>query len=65
MAQVKGTKLVVCDGCGVEVTWRPVTQQGRVYCCKDCAQGLPCECGDLPDPDMVDLKLGRMDFLPD
>ena len=35
-----------CDGCGVEITWGPVLDGNRTYCCQDCAQGIPCECGE-------------------
>jgi hypothetical protein len=38
-----------CDGCGAEITWSPVVYGEREYCCEDCRQGLPCECGDRQD----------------
>ncbi len=65
MARVKGTKMVICDGCGVEITWTPVVRKTRVYCCQECARGMPCECGDTDDVDAVDLRMGRWDLLPD
>ncbi len=65
MGRVKGTGLVVCDGCGVEITWTPVIRQKRIYCCQACAQGLSCECDSQQDPDAVDKRLSRLDFLPD
>lgn len=33
-----------CSNCGVEIPWKPVTHQGRFYCCGGCAQGGPCYC---------------------
>jgi hypothetical protein len=33
-----------CDGCGVEITWGPVRQGNRIYCCTDCQKGMRCEC---------------------
>lgn len=38
--------VVYCDGCGIEITWSPVVEDGRRYCCKDCRDGLPCRCGE-------------------
>ena len=35
-----------CDGCGVEITWGPVLVDKRTHCCQDCAQGIPCQCGE-------------------
>jgi hypothetical protein len=39
--------VVFCDGCGVEITVAPVVQEGKVYCCKDCADGYECDCASL------------------
>ncbi len=36
--------VIYCDGCGVEITVAPVVQDGKVYCCKDCADGYECDC---------------------
>ena len=33
-----------CAGCGTEVCWPPYLLRGNVYCCRDCAAGLPCDC---------------------
>jgi hypothetical protein len=53
MAEIEG--VVFCDGCGVEITWSPVVLQGAKtaahqragqYCCVDCADGRPCQCGE-------------------
>ncbi len=30
-----------CDGCGVEITWGPVLVDRRIYCCRECSQGIP------------------------
>ena len=38
-----------CANCGLDILWRPVVADGRVYCCGGCAQGGPCYCSyDLP-----------------
>jgi hypothetical protein len=50
---------VWCDGCGVEVTWGPVVVGERIYCCQDCAQGIPCECGALMEMDDERRDLGE------
>jgi len=42
----KQTYMVICDGCGVEITWSPVVVKDRHFCCSECQQGLPCRCGD-------------------
>lgn len=42
---------VWCDGCGTEITWAPVIEGKRRYCCQDCQNGLPCRCGDRLDSD--------------
>jgi hypothetical protein len=34
-----------CEGCGAEISGAPVLQDGRQYCCQDCAEGRECECG--------------------
>lgn len=36
---------IFCDNCGVEITWSPIVDGKRHYCCNDCQQGLVCECG--------------------
>jgi hypothetical protein len=38
--------VVYCDGCGVEITWAAVVKGRRVYCCEDCLNGIPCDCGE-------------------
>jgi hypothetical protein len=41
----------VCPGCGMpEEQWMGdggrgiAAQDGRIYCCRDCAQGRECQC---------------------
>jgi hypothetical protein len=43
---VKIYEILFCDGCGVEILLAPVVQEQREYCCEDCAQVLPCHCGE-------------------
>ncbi len=38
-------KTIRCDGCGIEISLSPVKVGERMYCCKDCADGLRCSCG--------------------
>ena len=33
-----------CVGCGTEICWPPTILHGKVYCCRDCAVGLSCDC---------------------
>ncbi|HRX02067.1 MAG: hypothetical protein KDI07_11305 [Anaerolineae bacterium] len=47
MTRIRYTNTVICDGCGVEVTWTPVLRGEKTFCCQQCAQGLACEC-DFP-----------------
>lgn len=49
MSRIRNTHTIVCDGCGVEVTWTPVVEGQRIFCCQQCAQGLPCECDYPPE----------------
>ena len=49
MARIPFTDTVVCNGCGVEVTWAPVVVDDQRYCCLDCAEGRPCECDYPPE----------------
>lgn len=39
-------EMVWCDGCGVEITWGPIIVGERIHCCRDCAQNIPCRCGE-------------------
>ena len=55
MTRVSYTTMVVCDGCGVEITWAPVVVKRRMYCCHDCAQGRACECDYPPEADVVPI----------
>lgn len=49
MSRVAYTNTVVCDGCGVEVSWTPILVKGRMYCCRECAEGRPCQCDFPPE----------------
>ena len=40
-----------CDGCGVEIFWSAVVKGKSHYCCTDCADGLPCPCGERMELD--------------
>lgn len=53
---------VWCDGCGAEITWSPVITARRDFCCADCSNGLPCECGARQDweDDRRDRAAGAM-----
>jgi hypothetical protein len=42
----RNDEIIWCDGCGAEITLSPVLEDGRKYCCHDCSQGIPCDCGD-------------------
>jgi hypothetical protein len=46
---VRRIEMVICDGCGTEVTWSPVVANDRQYCCIDCQEGRPCDCGARMD----------------
>ena len=38
-----------CDGCGIEIRWEPVVIDDLVYCCKDCSEGIQCQCEEIED----------------
>lgn len=39
-----------CDGCGVEIRWKPVPKGRLHYCCTKCLNGEVCDCaGELDD----------------
>jgi len=54
---LEGNKTILCDGCGVEITWAPLTrraQRGTTvyhYCCNECWKGLQCTCGERMELD--------------
>ncbi|MGE5224764.1 MAG: hypothetical protein ACM3PY_20200 [Omnitrophica WOR_2 bacterium] len=48
---VKLEENVFCDNCGVEITWSPVVEGNRHYCCQDCKDGLTCDCGQRMELD--------------
>jgi hypothetical protein len=47
-----------CDGCGVEITWGPVLVDRRIYCCRECSQGIPCACGERMELDEEQRSIG-------
>ena len=47
-----------CDGCGVEITWVPVQDRERNYCCRDCSQGYSCTCGERMELDEEQRNVG-------
>lgn len=51
MTRIRYTNTVVCDGCGVEIFWTPELKGEKMFCCQQCAQGLPCECDFPPEED--------------
>ncbi len=36
-----------CDGCGVEIRWKPIVKDQRSYCCKRCLNGEVCDCAEV------------------
>jgi hypothetical protein len=49
MSRNRGASLeltIWCDNCGVEITWAPLIQHERDYCCLDCFEGRPCRCAE-------------------
>jgi hypothetical protein len=54
MTRIFVTNSVVCDGCGVEITWAAVVLDGKTYCCQDCAEGRECECDYPPEESRTD-----------
>lgn len=61
MSRIRNTNTVICDGCGVEITWSPVLSGKRIYCCRDCAEGRPCDCDYPPEED---AKAGQVEESP-
>jgi len=43
---VKTNDVIYCDGCGIEIICQPYRKEQWVFCCKDCASGLVCDCGE-------------------
>lgn len=39
-------KPLFCAGCGAEISVGAVIHQGKTYCCQDCLEGRPCDCGE-------------------
>jgi hypothetical protein len=55
MSQLEGT--IRCDGCGVEIPLSPVLIGRLHYCCKDCANGLICDCAKQVE--FEDIEQGK------
>jgi hypothetical protein len=36
-----------CDGCGVEIRWKPIVKDQRSYCCLKCLNGEVCNCAAI------------------
>jgi hypothetical protein len=66
MTKIEGDTF--CDNCGVEITWSPVIETGiesstgkfykREYCCQDCFEGRPCNCGERMEMEEERRDLG-------
>jgi len=49
---------VWCDGCGLEILWIPLQIGSAHYCCRDCQEGMRCECReDLEQDDRAQLPV--------
>jgi hypothetical protein len=51
--------ITYCDRCIVEITWSHPKLGHLDYCCQDCMDGLPCECGfetDLVDDESLPIQ---------
>jgi len=40
-----------CDGCGVEIRWKPIIKDQHSYCCSRCLNGEVCDCAESPEDD--------------
>jgi hypothetical protein len=56
MTRIAMTNTVVCDGCGIEITWAAVVLDGKTYCYQDCAEGRVCECDYPPEESPTDAQ---------
>jgi hypothetical protein len=36
-----------CDGCGVEIRWKPEIKDQLSYCCWKCLRGEVCHCAEV------------------
>jgi hypothetical protein len=50
-------KTLRCDGCGIEIRWKPVVAGRLTFCCGDCLHGRGCECQDSLE--IEDERLAR------
>jgi hypothetical protein len=65
-------KSLICDGCGAEITWGPVVLHDKTgsnqsrncyFCCADCADNRPCQCGERMEFDDETREHGKI-FTP-
>lgn len=49
MTRITTTNTIICDGCGVEISWAAVVFDQKTYCCPDCTAGRACECDYPPE----------------
>jgi len=51
-----------CDGCGLEILWVPLQVGSAHYCCRDCQEGIRCECREYleqNDQDQLSADLAQ------
>ena len=48
---IRTDDILWCSGCGVEITWSALVIGEHYYCCRDCHDGRPCQCGERMEPD--------------
>ncbi len=37
---------ILCESCGAEVTCGAFVVNDHIFCCKQCYEGYPCNCGE-------------------
>jgi len=52
----QGKQVIKCSRCGAEVTWKPVEQEGKLYCCEACARGSPCICRQIEAEKLLPME---------
>jgi len=55
-----------CDGCGVEIRWKPIVKDQRSYCCLRCYNGEICNCVEVLEeyPPTSSKQPGGLTSLP-
>lgn len=61
---MRAEETIWCDGCGAEITWGAIVAQDRLYCCSECAQRNPCDCGFRMEIDDEERILSIKPSLP-